>query len=1155
MENEVDVKKKSATASVRQNAALTRWAAASPASLEQIAEITGCGQDLAQHMAGLDLRLDAKARHGKANILFPLYSRQTGGRLEVSAIQFLTDKSGPTDFMGATETRLFRNQEAAVTVLPMIPLPKDIDGKTAKRPNNLMLVMGGKDAITLNLVTGIETIALPSPRIPHHLAEKWAKGEKQKHQIWIHGMIEWEMKEIVTRLQDAGFAGYIRWTGNPLARVMPGAEPKLDEESGGKHFLDETNAEIMRDDAWVTYLTCGPDAVKSLLAGSITVHNPKKVKAGGESESPVKNTEKALNTHRQTGKKRDDQTMYYASPDEASVFLNQVIQEDGEHVSGLVATTGTGKTRAIVARMLTDTDHAYIYGAPTNDLAQETYHAAMEMQERMFFQERTLKQKRSLRFHEPRSEENCQRWQVITFLQTENRAPWAQGCQIKDLTDGAKGDCPHADACKNHGYLAGLDASKKAEIVFTVHQALTGDSSLLGYAGGMGSMGGNNGDWEESGNLEERLIVVDEYIPMFSRLEMRVDDVLKNILAADKRIDKRWIERYAEMVLDHKMHSSEERKKMAADAHVWYDREYRPVMQGIMTKVAEHSDPKKDIKPRDVKISGVWADFMKVYPTRPEWLDQMDGSTLGERPYLVGSQDQWILPRLWLNTLYEALKNDLGVFFYDGKLIIGRESGLFKTLLKQGGYLLDATMPQGHQAVIRQFQGGRNGEKKGSVIDVPVSQPYLKVLQILDGNKHGRAALGKKAIPREIGKFLLAWLELLAIHGAGNTSVLTHMPIRYILAAAFAGPEEFHTIFHHLGDEKAAVMEEKILRWLDNKGWTYGGKEWLNLLKSMDIPANQKDAREKYGITLDDVAMLGHWGNDDRGHNRWENAAALLIWGAPLKTPQEYQIEYHIHRAIMKKHGIELEYWDGSVEKGQTIATNGGEDELDSSFPLPTVADARKYVLSSVNAQIAQGVGRLRGVRRTEGNPAEVAVYMGDFPVAAVEAGDYHVPTIAYQTSFQSHLCQVATKESLVVSVISAMESGRTCLQEICDTVNRHRHELKLSIPKMGKDAARSLLKQIRSYAVSLKLSLTEAAKTLAHKVITWIMAPSGVPGLEAESFYQNPEAYARQISDNPDWIDAVTLLAKILEPLDPGAQDAREGYGRTYLYGEIVSF
>ncbi|MBU2769016.1 hypothetical protein HAP94_23355, partial [Acidithiobacillus ferrivorans] len=188
----------------------------------------------------------------------------------------------------------------------------------------------------------------------------------------------------------------------------------------------------------------------------------------------------------------------------------------------------------------------------------------------------------------------------------------------------------------------------------------------------------------------------------------------------------------------------------------------------------------------------------------------------------------------------------------------------------------------------------------------------------------------------------------------------------------------------------------------------------------------------------------------------------------------------------MKKHGIELEYWDGSVEKDQTIATNGSEDELDCSFPLPTVADARRYVLSDINAQIAQGIGRLRGVRRTEENPAEVTMFLGDFPVAAVEAGDYHLPTIAYETSIQSHLCQTATKEAMTVSVISVMEGGRICLQEICDAVNHITGNMKLSIPKMGRDGARNLLNKIRNYAVSLKVSLTEAARMLADKIMVW---------------------------------------------------------------------
>ena len=1124
METKVDVKKDvtpSSSPSVRQNAALTRWATARPASHEQIAEITGCGQDLAKHMAGLDLRLDQKSRHGKATILFPLYARQTGGgKLEVSAIQFLTRESAPMDFMGATETKIFKNQEAAVTVLPIIPLHGDVDGKTAKRPNNLMLVMGVKDAMVINMVTGIETVALPSSRIPHHLAERWV--QEKKHQIWIHGAVEWEMQEIKPRLQDAGFAGYIKWTGNPIARIKPGEEPEISED--GKPVLNELNAEILRDDAWVTFQTGGSDAVKALLGGCITMHNPKKVDKQASPEPGAKpepwSVEKMLNAHRKTGRRREDQTMYYASPEEAGEFLNRVLAEGGTHVTGLVATTGTGKTRAIAARMLVDTDHPYIYGAPTNDLAQETYRATIKMQERLFL-EGTLKQKRSLRFHEPRSEENCQRWSVVTFLQKENRAPWAQGCQISDLADGVKGDCEHCEGCKVEGYLGGLAESKRTEIVFTVHQAISGDSSLLTFLD-------ENG---ENGAHVERFIVVDEYIAMFSRLEIRVDDVLKNIQAMDKRIDLAWITRQAERLLNHEETTREQRQEMAREAHQWYDQRYRSVVNEIMAKCAEHADPKKDIKPTDVKTSGVWADFMKMYQDRPQWLDQMDGSTLGERPYLVGDRDQWFLPKLWLDALYEALKEDLGVFFYDGKLIIGKESGLFKRLLKQGGYLLDATMPQGHQAVINQFLNKSGGG--GTVIDVPVTQPHLEVLQILDGNKHGRAAIGKKALPRELRKFMPAWLELVMLHGPGKVSVLTHMPVHYVLVMALAGPDALQDLFSHMGDEKSAAMEGKILRWMENRGWTYGGREWRDQLTKADIPLDPVAAREHFGLTLDDVAKLGHWGGDDRGHNRGKDDDALLIWGAPLKTPQEYQIDYHIHRAVMKKHGIELEYWDGSVEKGQTIATNGGEDEMDSSFPLPTVADARRYILSEINAQIAQGIGRLRGVWRTEENTALVAMYLGDFPVAAVEAGDYHLPTIAYQTSFQSHLCQVATKESLVVSVISAMDGGRLCLQEICDAVNRAISAMRLTIPKMGRDGARNLLNRIRAYAISRKIGIIEAAKQLADRIVEWIMAPAGVADPDEKHFYLEPERYARKISDDPDWIDAVVILAGILQPLD----------------------
>ena len=86
METEVDVKQsitiKTRTTefdagSARQNAALTRWAAAQPATVEQIAAITGCDEDLAKRIAKSRHapRRDAKTRHGKPALLFPYFSQ------------------------------------------------------------------------------------------------------------------------------------------------------------------------------------------------------------------------------------------------------------------------------------------------------------------------------------------------------------------------------------------------------------------------------------------------------------------------------------------------------------------------------------------------------------------------------------------------------------------------------------------------------------------------------------------------------------------------------------------------------------------------------------------------------------------------------------------------------------------------------------------------------------------------------------------------------------------------------------------------------------------------------------------------------------------------------------------------------------------------
>ena len=56
--------------------------------------------------------------------------------------------------------------------------------------------------------------------------------------------------------------------------------------------------------------------------------------------------------------------------------------------------------------------------------------------------------------------------------------------------------------------------------------------------------------------------------------------------------------------------------------------------------------------------------------------------------------------------------------------------------------------------------------------------------------------------------------------------------------------------------------------------------------------------------------------------------------------------------------------WDGSAEAGQVVEIDGWR--VRSSARLPTIADARAWVLDRLAADVAQAIGRLRAVRRGE---------------------------------------------------------------------------------------------------------------------------------------------------------------------------------------------
>ncbi|MBU2817344.1 hypothetical protein HF282_07570, partial [Acidithiobacillus ferrooxidans] len=174
-----------APGSVRQSAALTRWNAAQPATAEQIAAIiTGCGEDLAKRIAGSRHapRLDAKTRHGKAALIFPYFSRSTGGRSTQTAIEFHTKDQHHGDVIGAREVKVTtRNQEATTDAIRADPIKK-----IGKIKGMQVITAGHLSALAVHeAIPGADILITASSRIPYHRVRGWQDDGKK--QIWLEG--------------------------------------------------------------------------------------------------------------------------------------------------------------------------------------------------------------------------------------------------------------------------------------------------------------------------------------------------------------------------------------------------------------------------------------------------------------------------------------------------------------------------------------------------------------------------------------------------------------------------------------------------------------------------------------------------------------------------------------------------------------------------------------------------------------------------------------------------------------------------------------------------------------------------------------------------------------------------------------------------------
>ena len=148
-----------------------------------------------------------------------------------------------------------------------------------------------------------------------------------------------------------------------------------------------------------------------------------------------------------------------------------------------------------------------------------------------------------------------------------------------------------------------------------------------------------------------------------------------------------------------------------------------------------------------------------------------------------------------------------------------------------------------------------------------------------------------------------------------------------------------------------------------------------------------KELRRVMGDDPDVVVIthkaLARFMNDDRvrgwgkhkGHNDWKKKPRLILWGLPLMNANDQIVGYKTYRAAMAARGIDLPDWNGERSR-EWVATDGWE--IMPAAGLPSVKEARDWLLRELNADVLQAIGRLRAVWATE--PVTVEIY-GFLPI------------------------------------------------------------------------------------------------------------------------------------------------------------------------------
>ena len=228
------------------------------------------------------------------------------------------------------------------------------------------------------------------------------------------------------------------------------------------------------------------------------------------------------------------------------------------------------------------------------------------------------------------------------------------------------------------------------------------------------------------------------------------------------------------------------------------------------------------------------------------------------------------------------------------------------------------------------------------------------------------------------------WIKKGILHFSNGTQALDALKKGALVLDATAGIAVRHIV--EAGDGKITEIRSKQdslkvrLVVSGNHGKTACSPGSPSFLREKDHFLGQiRSLSEKWGA--ENIAVLshksfideleknldvdaGHWGLDERGHNRWERKKALLVWGIQQLSPSVAERHYMSDRqAVIEAGGPAWPIWDSAREE-KFYQIPGQQKELWAVGYKNDFID--NWNREWVTAKLTQAIGRLRATRRDE---------------------------------------------------------------------------------------------------------------------------------------------------------------------------------------------